>query len=705
MEDVPEKLTTGVPLTIEELLVCFPALGEKDEKGKDVIAAALLKNYALGAAVWQRYRRGDIICREGDFGSTAFYIQSGHVEVYIENPLAKVKTQKRFWGLFSKMRSKLVRDKKSEGSFIGIDAAVDLPKLHPLATMGPGDLFGEMTCRTFQPRSATVRATEDCVVVEFLRVILDMLVGTRTPSTLTVQTTKVRMPTFKGTSFKKDLDQRYRERSLETHLRGVPLFAGIHDDFIEHLTKNAELVSYNQGDVIFRQGDTADALYLVRMGLVKVSQSMPGGEMVRTYLSRGQFFGEIGLLRGGQRTATCTALDVVDLVRIHEADFWLMMEQFPGVKDEFCAIADKTLAANARTALPTGLQMEEYLNQGLFEAQNLLLIDLDSCTRCDACVNACADAHDGVTRLIRDGLRYDKYLVPTACRSCRDPLCMTQCPVGSIRRKESLEIIIEDWCIGCSKCAELCPYGNINMHPFEVVKEVPAPAPEAKKTVPPVAAASAAKPLPAAPRVVPAKSSASPAETSALPTTPSSIPVELSASPVEVSASPAELSTTPATPNSSPETPTLLPKPISTLPATSPTHPAESKTIPAEVRTSPAEVKPLLTASETIPTPVKTTPIAPQSTATPVKTVPAPSKTPPAPAKPQKMVKKITITNKATTCDLCTDLSTPSCVYACPHDAAKRVDPTEFLARQIGLSDEKKSFFGRRSQRVTHHGD
>jgi len=49
---------------------------------------------------------------------------------------------------------------------------------------------------------------------------------------------------------------------------------------------------------------------------------------------------------------------------------------------------------------------------------------------------------------------------------------MTQCPVGSIRRKENLEIIIEDWCIAAGKCAELCPYGNINMHPLEVTKEV-----------------------------------------------------------------------------------------------------------------------------------------------------------------------------------------------------------------------------------------
>jgi Fe-S-cluster-containing hydrogenase component 2 len=73
-----------------------------------------------------------------------------------------------------------------------------------------------------------------------------------------------------------------------------------------------------------------------------------------------------------------------------------------------------------------------------------------------------------VTRLIRDGLRIDRFLITTSCRHCRDPLCMVGCPVGAIRRQNSLEVIIEDWCIGCGLCATNCPYGNINMQEFQV---------------------------------------------------------------------------------------------------------------------------------------------------------------------------------------------------------------------------------------------
>src|SRR4051812_35192997 len=473
MAEAVEKLTSGEPLAIDQLIEYLPALKE--------IPRAQLENWGKGAAVLHRFRKGEIVCEEGEFGSTAYYIVSGTVDIFIHNPLAHLRTNPvigLFGRSFKRMKSFLTDDhtdrrpEAHQRKFIGIDANVDLPINRPLAQLGAGELFGEMTCRTFQPRSATVIAREPCVMVEMLRVILDMLVGNRQVSEASKATSKVKAPTFKGTSFKTELDEKYRQRSLETHLRSVPLFGTVGEDFLKYLKERVELVSYNQNDVICKEGEEADAFYLIRSGMVRVSQSMPGGEMVRTYLSRGEFFGEIGLLRSIKRIASCTALDAVDVVKVPGAEFNLMLEKFPDVRAQLEPVAEARMVATQSRAVPAGLDLDDYLNQGLFEAQNLLLIDLDNCTRCDACVQACAKAHDGVSRLLRDGLRYDHFLVATACRSCRDPLCMTQCPVGSIRRKENLEIIIEDWCIGCGKCAELCPYGNINMHPLEVIKEV-----------------------------------------------------------------------------------------------------------------------------------------------------------------------------------------------------------------------------------------
>src|SRR5262249_17811677 len=158
--------------------------------------------------------------------------------------------------------------------------------------------------------------------------------------------------------------------------------------------------------------------------------------------------------------------------RIRAEDVRVLLRRFPPMAQALMAEVERRRERDRfRQAHALDAELDEFLSQGLLEAQSLLLLDLDRCTRCDLCVQACATAHDGVTRLVREGLRYDHYLVATSCRQCRDPLCMVGCPVGSIRRHESLEIRIEDWCIGCGVCAENCPYGNINMHSFEV--EVP----------------------------------------------------------------------------------------------------------------------------------------------------------------------------------------------------------------------------------------
>jgi CRP-like cAMP-binding protein/Pyruvate/2-oxoacid:ferredoxin oxidoreductase delta subunit len=423
-----------------------------------------------GAIVKRRYRKGDLICREGDFGSTAFYILEGKAQVAISTPIAHVKTQGGAQGFFKRLTSTLVgreQDKREEevrDRTIPIDASVDLSYGNPVAELGPGDLFGEMTCMNFYPRSATVRAESDVVAYEMLRNVLDIM--------------------MKNKNFRAQIDQNYRKRALETHLRGVPMFAELAPDFIEHLKQSVELVRYAPGQVIAQQGELADAFYLVRIGFVKISEGYPGGELVLAYLSRGDYFGEIGLLGGGARTATCTALDHVEVVKIPGEDFRAMVERFPGVRRGLEAVAAERRSANAqRLQMVHNVPIDQFLSQGLMEAQSLLILDLENCTRCDACVNACADAHDGITRLVREGLRFENYLVATSCRQCRDPLCMVGCPVGSIRRRNSLEVIIEDWCIGCGLCARNCPYGNINLHPFEVIADDPEHAGRKKATV------------------------------------------------------------------------------------------------------------------------------------------------------------------------------------------------------------------------------
>ncbi len=440
-----------------------------------------------GAVVRRHFKKGDIICREGEFGSTAFLIQKGTVNIFIESPIKHVKARKNnrrgdavnrgFLGLVRRFSTSLVgrgeddREEESTTRYIHIDAPVSLDYANPAAQLTAGDIFGEMTCMNNYPRSATVQAAEDCTVFEMLRNVLYLL--------------------QRNKKSKDWLDDRYRQRAVASHLRSVPLFASLVKDerefgqFVDFLRDRVELVRLNPGEVIFRQGDPAEDFYLVRIGFVKVSQNHLGGEHVLTYKGPGDYFGEIGLMSDipeiralaapGVRTATCSALDHVDVVRVKSEDFRHILEKFPQVRQHLVRIALKHLDENEQAHQQVqDLALGDFLKQGLMNAQSLLVLDLEKCTRCDECTKACADAHDGVTRLIREGLRFDKYLVASSCRSCLDPYCMVGCPVGSIRRRNSREIIIEDWCIGCGKCAENCPYGNINMHPFEEYRPDPA---------------------------------------------------------------------------------------------------------------------------------------------------------------------------------------------------------------------------------------
>ncbi len=295
-------------------------------------------------------------------------------------------------------------------------------------------------------------------------------------------------------SFRDVLEDKYRDRAIASHLRNVPIFAALRADeeqferLVSGLRYKVKLRRCEPGEVIFRQGALAtDGFYLVRTGFVKVSRSNPGGEHVLNYIGPGGHFGEIGLLSDlpevraravpGRRTATCTALDHVEVVRIAAKDFREILDKFPDqLRAPLVEGALKTLDRDSDSLRRAQVDsLDSFLGQGLVNAQSLLVLDLEKCTRCDECTKACADAHEGVTRLIREGLRFEKYLVASSCRSCLDPYCMVGCPVSSIRRRDTREIIIEDWCIGCGKCAENCPYGNINMHPFETGERAPDP--------------------------------------------------------------------------------------------------------------------------------------------------------------------------------------------------------------------------------------
>ena len=86
----------------------------------------------------------------------------------------------------------------------------------------------------------------------------------------------------------------------------------------QNASSNAEQVKFVAGQIIFRQGDPADKLYIITKGQVEVLRSdKRGGREIRVaQLNEGQYFGEIGVLSQAERTATIQALTPVECLTL-----------------------------------------------------------------------------------------------------------------------------------------------------------------------------------------------------------------------------------------------------------------------------------------------------------------------------------------------------------------------------------------------------
>lgn len=426
------------------------------------------RQWNQSAIVRWKVRAGDELCRLGEYGTTAFILNSGSFEIYPNDPRARGSATDVAGGASSQGSGWFGR------LFAGGGRRSPLDQLQPAFVATCEEvILGEMTCMNYYPRVATIRARTDGEVFEVRRNVLFAL--QRNPQARDI------------------LDGVYRERSLRRHLDAVSFFADLNpqekQECREFLRDRVQLLVVDPGQLIFRQGERPDAFYMIRHGYVKITQTYADQERVLNYFGPNRHFGEIGLVGDSpelaslmpegmkdRRTATCAALDDVELVRIDRTTFQEMLLRFTKLRDRFVTIARATLVRQETSAqaLVQSQHLGPFTDQGLFNAQRLLVLDLEACTRCDECSKACADTHQGITRVIREGLRFDKWLVASSCRSCTDPYCLVGCPVDAIhRRGERQEISIESHCIGCGLCANNCPYGNINMHGIEEYRSDP----------------------------------------------------------------------------------------------------------------------------------------------------------------------------------------------------------------------------------------
>ncbi len=375
------------------------------------LTALQLREFLLDSEIL-RPQEGDVIFARNDYSNSFYAIVEGGV--IVETPT-------------------------SEGNMLAFQ-------------LGVGEFFGELGLISGRRRTATIKAQKRTLIIETpRRSMLKLLASVE--------------------SVRRTLDTVMMRRAIRQYLSPT-----IREDEVSYLVNTAVIKSYNAGDTLFNEGDPGDGLYLIRRGSVTVSRQIAGREIVLSYVAAGNYVGEMALLSNAPRSATVRAAVPTEVIMLEAQRFIEVMASHSTVRGRIDSkLLDRMRINEAMEASSESGNLISFLmQQGLGEATDVLLIDESLCIRCDNCEKACADTHDGTSRLDREaGPTFAEIHVPTSCRHCEHPHCMKDCPPDAIHRSPNGEVFIQDTCIGCGNCEKNCPYGVIQLAPVDTKKSKP----------------------------------------------------------------------------------------------------------------------------------------------------------------------------------------------------------------------------------------
>jgi Fe-S-cluster-containing hydrogenase component 2/CRP-like cAMP-binding protein len=235
--------------------------------------------------------------------------------------------------------------------------------------------------------------------------------------------------------------------------------------------KPLQLVRVDKNQPAFKEGDDADAMFLILTGKARVTKQFPGGTMILAHMEKNAYFGEACIQDNAKRTAGVDGLTKLNLLKLDREIILKMMEVYPSIAQRLDRERNRLRRRDLETRTGRILPADDPppdVRSKLLVTTNLLVIDMDLCTRCDQCVRSCAEAHDNRPRFHRANpkLRFGKWEVAASCLHCSDAPCLEACPVGAITFLETGAVqILRDRCIDCKSCVPECPFDVIDMYP------------------------------------------------------------------------------------------------------------------------------------------------------------------------------------------------------------------------------------------------
>lgn len=219
-------------------------------------------------------QEGETLFRTGDPGGAMVLLESGAVEVYLE-----------------------------EG---------DSREL--LRLMGPGEALGEMSLIDEEPRSATVVALSPVQYYvlyrdDFLKVIDTLPAGT--------------MGTLR------DIAANLRARQADL-LKRLPLFEGLPDEVLHQIARKLVGDSVDPNENLFEKGAPGDSLYIINRGWFKITTvDGQGEELILNQCGPGEAVGEMSLIDAQPRSASVTALTAGEVFKLSREDFLGVLSAHP----------------------------------------------------------------------------------------------------------------------------------------------------------------------------------------------------------------------------------------------------------------------------------------------------------------------------------------------------------------------------------------
>ena len=134
-------------------------------------------------------------------------------------------------------------------------------------------------------------------------------------------------------------DTHLREIQLRKKtLRRVELFSEMTDEELATMAERLRYAPFAKGSIITRQGTVAHWLYVIIKGEAEVYLETPKGRRTLRNLTRGNFFGEMGMMTGAPRVASVVATTDVECYRLDKEIFEEILRARPAIAEEIAQV-------------------------------------------------------------------------------------------------------------------------------------------------------------------------------------------------------------------------------------------------------------------------------------------------------------------------------------------------------------------------------